>query len=103
MPEIQTTAASAQTTQPNRRQFMKSSAAAVAGAALISPALSSALYAKGSETLKVGLVGCGGRGGGAAIQALHADEGTELSGVCDLFKDQAEAKLEELKASDVAN
>jgi myo-inositol 2-dehydrogenase / D-chiro-inositol 1-dehydrogenase len=53
----------------------------------------------------VGLVGCGGRGCGAATQALHADEGAVLTGVCDLFKDQAEKGLAVIKenATDVAS
>ena len=103
MPETQFT--ESQSPQSTRRQFIKTSAAAVAGAALISPALSSAVYAQGKDTLKVGLVGCGGRGSGAASQALHADAGTELYAVCDLFKDQAELGLSEIKgnAPDIAD
>ena len=89
MPETQETKVTTPP-PPTRRQFMTKSAAAVAGAAFISPALANAVYAAGSDKLKVGLVGCGGRGCGAASQAIHADEGAVLTGVCDLFKDQAE-------------
>src|SRR5947209_11238499 len=66
------------TTQTSRRDFMKTSTAAVAGAALVSQALSTAVYGQGSDTIKVGLVGCGGRGSGAAVNALHADPGAKL-------------------------
>ena len=96
MPETQETPVKSQAVQPSRRQFITKSAAAVAGAAFISPALSSAVYAAGNDKLKVGLVGCGGRGCGAASQAIHADEGTVLTAVCDLFKDQAEKGLGEI-------
>lgn len=41
-----------------------------------------------SNTLKVGLIGCGGRGSGAAEQALNADENVVLSAMADAFKDQ---------------
>jgi predicted dehydrogenase len=104
MPETHETKVTSQPAQTTRRQFITKSAAAVAGAAFISPALSSAVYAAGSDKLKVGLVGCGGRGCGAASQAVHADEGAVLTGVCDLFKDQAEKGLGDIKAntSDIA-
>ena len=78
------------TTQPTRREFVKTSTAAVAGAALVSQALSTAVYAQGSDTIKVGLVGCGGRGSGAAVNALHADPGAKLVAMGDLFADVLE-------------
>ena len=102
MSEMETTPASeTPAAAPSRRQFMKSSTAAIT-AGVIGTQLASAVYAQGSPKLKVGLVGCGGRGGGAAQQALHADDGAELTGLCDLFPDAAEKKLGELKQSDVA-
>src|SRR5438552_11041939 len=53
-----------------RREFLRTSA--LVGSALVAPAiLSGKLYAKeNSETLRIGLIGCGGRGSGAANQAL---------------------------------
>lgn len=50
-------------------------------------ALHAGLHAGGSDLLKVGLIGCGGRGTGAAAQALTADEGTELVAMADAFSD----------------
>ena len=73
--------------QPTRRQFIQSSTA-VAGGLVISQALSSAVYAAGSDVIKVGLVGCGGRGTGAALNALRADPGNKLVAMGDLFEDQ---------------
>ena len=90
-------------TEPTRRQFMQKSTAAVAGAALVSQAMSTAVYAAGSDVIKVGLVGCGGRGGGAVVQALNADKGARLVALGDLFQDKVETKLnKELKLSEAA-
>ncbi|TDB62388.1 Gfo/Idh/MocA family oxidoreductase [Arundinibacter roseus] len=49
-----------------------------------------------SETLKVGLVGCGGRGSGAAKQALSADPNVVLHAVGDIFRDKLDLSLEGL-------
>ncbi|PYJ07057.1 MAG: oxidoreductase, partial [Verrucomicrobia bacterium] len=62
-----------------RREFIKTSAAI--GGALAAPAiLPGKLFAKGnSDTLRVGLIGCGGRGSQAANQALRADKNVVLT------------------------
>lgn len=79
---------------------MKSGSAALAGGVAASnlAGLTPSVYAAGSDVLKVGLVGAGGRGTGAASQALHADEKTELVAVADAFSERAEASLGRLKA-----
>src|SRR3954466_13780091 len=88
---------------PSRRDFMKTGTAAAVGAALAGyAAFPSGVYAQGSATLKVGLVGCGGRGSGAAAQALTADEGAELVAMGDMFADKLEASHHNLLATDVA-
>ncbi|MBI5774690.1 MAG: Gfo/Idh/MocA family oxidoreductase [Verrucomicrobia bacterium] len=55
-------------------------------------------HAAGSDELKLALVGCGGRGAGAANQALNADSNTRLVAVADLFRDKLEVGLKSLKA-----
>ncbi|RYG40564.1 MAG: gfo/Idh/MocA family oxidoreductase, partial [Chitinophagaceae bacterium] len=50
-----------------------------------------------SDTLKVGLVGCGGRGSGAAAQALKADPNVVLHAVGDIFKDKLDDSLNNLR------
>src|SRR5678816_15950 len=72
----------------SRRDFLKSSA--LVGGALAAPAiLSPNLFAgTNSDTLKVGLVGCGGRGSGAADQALTADKNVVLTAMGDAFESQ---------------
>ena len=82
---------------------MKGSTAAVMGAATataVSTGLTVPLvHAAGSSTIKVGLVGCGGRGTGAAGQALTADSGVTLVAMADAFADRLEESLSELKGS----
>ena len=82
--------------ETNRRQFMKQGAAVAAAAPLSASARQEA--AGGGETLKVGLVGCGGRGSGAAAQALKADEKVKLYAVADVFGDKIESSLKNLSA-----
>ena len=75
----------------NRRLFLKSTGAAVLGSALpLTTAFGSTSGAMRSNTLKVGLIGCGGRGTGAAVQALSADPDVVLTAMGDVFVDQLE-------------
>src|SRR5258708_975194 len=80
----------------SRRTFLKSSAGVLAGtvaAPLIAPAF---VHAAGSDLLRVGLVGCGGRGTGAASPALRADPHVQLTAMADAFPDHLERSLREL-------
>ncbi len=89
----------AQTTgSSTRRQFIKTTGAAMA---VLSAAGPSAHAAPNSETLKVGLIGSGGRGTGAARQALLADPNTQLVAACDAFGDILDASLKRMKESEV--
>ena len=82
----------------SRRSFLKRSTAAVAGATLAT-AIGKTARARPapSDTLRVGLVGCGNRGGGAILDALWADKNAVLVAVGDAFADQAERLLKKLK------
>jgi predicted dehydrogenase len=77
----------------NRRTFLASTAAAAVAGSLLRPA---AVHAAGSETLKVGLIGCGGRGTGAARQALSADKNVKLTAMGDAFDDRLQLSLKGL-------
>jgi predicted dehydrogenase len=79
----------------SRREFLKSSTAA----AFAAPIVAGNAFAQVSpgETLRVGLVGCGGRGTGAAAQALAADSNVKLVAMGDAFKERLELSLETLK------
>ena len=74
-----------------RRAFIQTSAAAAATHSLVPGA-----FAASDSTLRVGLVGCGGRGTGAAKQALRADPNVKLVAMCDAFMDRLDASLTEL-------
>jgi predicted dehydrogenase len=82
----------------SRRDFLKTSSAAVASAtALASLSITRSAHAAGGDTLKVGLVGCGGRGTGAAAQAMQADSNVKLTAMGDAFADRLESSLANLK------
>ena len=84
----------------SRRDFLKTSAVVGAGAALVVPAgFSSSLYASGDDTIKVGLIGCGGRGTGAAGQALMTNGNIKLTAVGDAFAENASKVAEKVKSS----
>ncbi|MCA1685351.1 MAG: Gfo/Idh/MocA family oxidoreductase [Planctomycetia bacterium] len=74
-----------------RRELIKT--AAVAGALAALPEV----HAAGDGVIKVGLVGCGGRGTGAASQALAADPDVRLVAMADAFEDRLEECLSLLK------
>ena len=80
-----------------RRQFLKTSTVAASATALGALEISRTAHAAGSDTLKVGMIGCGGRNSGAAAQALTADPGARLVAMCDIFRDRVEGKREEIK------
>src|SRR5262245_57407663 len=77
---------------PSRRAFLRTSAA-VAGTLAAAPLV----HAGGDDLLKVGLIGCGGRGPGAAAQALHADSNVKLTAIADAFEDRLLGSLDTLK------
>jgi predicted dehydrogenase len=76
---------------PTRREFLQRSAVLAAAAA---PALSVArsAHAAGSDVIRVGMIGCGGRCSGAAMEAMQADPGVQLVAMCDLFADRVQSK-----------
>jgi myo-inositol 2-dehydrogenase / D-chiro-inositol 1-dehydrogenase len=81
----------------SRREFLRTSAAAVSATALGALDLSRSAYAAGNDTLRVGMIGCGGRNTGAAAQAMTADSGARLVAMCDILMDRVHGKRAELK------
>jgi predicted dehydrogenase len=71
-------------------------AAVAGGAAAGALSIAHSAHAAGSDVLKVGLVGCGGRGTGAAAQALNADANVKLTAMADAFEDRLEESLSHL-------
>ncbi|HEY2838856.1 MAG TPA: Gfo/Idh/MocA family oxidoreductase [Pirellulales bacterium] len=82
----------------SRRAFLKTSTGvAVAGAIASNLTIARSAYAAGSDVLKVGLIGCGGRGTGAAAQALQADPNVKLTAMGDAFSDRLQTSLDNLR------
>jgi myo-inositol 2-dehydrogenase / D-chiro-inositol 1-dehydrogenase len=89
----------------SRREFLKSSTVLASAAVSGALSLQSRIYAAGSDTIRVGMIGCGGRNSGAAAQALTADPGNRLVAMCDIFMDRVKGKrdvLREMKKEQVA-
>ncbi|MEX0937027.1 MAG: Gfo/Idh/MocA family oxidoreductase [Pirellulales bacterium] len=85
---------------PSRREFLKRSNAAVVGGSLATLAISRSAHAAGSDIVRLGLVGCGGRGRGAAVQALRAEQNARLVAVADAFEDQLDSALQAIGRND---
>ncbi len=85
-------------TQLNRRSFLHTASTAAASGALLSTLpIERFAHAAGSDTIKLALVGCGGRGTGAANQNLNVSPGTKLVAMADVAKDRLEKSLNILK------
>ena len=82
----------------SRRNFIKKSSLMVAGGAVAGQlAMSRSAHAFGSDEIKIGLIGCGGRGTGAAAQAMNTEGATKLVAMADAFPDKVTAALRGLK------
>ena len=81
----------------SRRDFLKTSSAVVGGTLLGGLAVERGAHAAGSDELKIALIGCGGRGSGAADQALSTTGGTRLVAMADAFPDRLQDSLNNLK------
>ena len=82
----------------SRRDFLQTSTtAALSAAAVAQLSLTSGVYAAGDDVIKVGLVGCGGRGTGAAGQALSTEGNVKLVAMGDAFADSLNGSLNNLQ------
>ncbi len=76
-------------------------AAGVAAATGLPTLANAARPPKRDEVLRVGLVGCGGRGNGAAVQALTADANTEIVAMGDAFEDRIDRAIAGMEETEV--
>jgi predicted dehydrogenase len=84
----------------SRRDFLQHSGLALGAAAAVAGlSLPRSVHAAGSDVLRVGLIGCGGRGAGAAVNALNADPQTRLVALADAFPDMLQATRRSLQAA----
>ena len=79
----------------SRREFLKQTSGALAGAALAG-AIGARAYAAEQNMIKVALVGCGGRGTGAAVEALSTKGPTRLVAMADVFASRLQTSLKSL-------
>lgn len=79
-----------------RRDFLKASAA-IAGTAALGSMPISDVFAAGSDIIKVALIGCGGRGTGAAFDAFASGQNIKLVAMADAFKDNLDSTYNTLK------
>ncbi|OHB62404.1 MAG: hypothetical protein A2168_03365 [Planctomycetes bacterium RBG_13_50_24] len=70
-----------------RRELLKSSALA-AGTLALTGSVVPLAEAKGSDTIRVGVIGCGGRGSGAAHDCMNSSKGVEIVALADAFEDR---------------
>ncbi len=89
---------SARVSGVSRRRFLKNSAGMLAAGSLAGwPSISRSAHAAGSETIRIGFVGCGNRGTGACKEALSVKAPVKLVAVGDLFPKRIEFSLKNLR------
>lgn len=81
----------------NRRSFVKSSAMLAGGVLLSQLPVESSAHVAGDELLKVAVIGCGGRGTGAADQALSTKGKVKIVAMADAFRDRLDSSYNNLK------
>jgi predicted dehydrogenase len=80
----------------SRRDFLKTSTFAGVGLATHIGAGRASAYVTGSDTIRVGVIGCGGRGTGAARDAAQADPAVRVVALGDLFPDRLASSRQQL-------
>lgn len=92
-----------ETSKSSRRDFVKQTSLA-AGSMLAAPLFSRANYFSGSDdAIKVALIGCGGRGTGAAMQALLTKQNVKLVAMADAFRDRLDECYKTLNSDDLSD
>jgi predicted dehydrogenase len=88
----------------NRREFVKNTSLLTAGGLLVSPFFSEASKVNSSveDTIKIALIGCGGRGTGAIVQALSTKQNVKLVAMADAFKDRLDSCYENITSDEQA-
>ena len=82
----------------NRREFVKTAGAAAGGLILAPSMLAARAHIQGDDAIRIGLVGCGGRGTGAAVQALLSGQNVRIVAMADAFRDQLDDSYQKIMA-----
>ncbi len=80
-----------------RREFIRTSAVLAGTAALGQLALERSVHAAGNDIIRIGLIGCGGRGTEAAVNAMNAGKDIRLVALADIFDERLKASRDQLK------
>ena len=80
-----------------RRDFLRTSAALAGTVALGQLAMERSAHAAGSDVIRIGLIGCGGRGTEAAANAMNAGQDIRLVALADIFDERLQACRDQLK------
>jgi predicted dehydrogenase len=90
--------------KPTRRDFIKQTTLA-AGSLMAMPIVSKAEFFNSSvdDSIKIALIGCGGRGTGAALQALLTKQNVKLVAMADAFRDRLDDCYNNLIADDLTD
>jgi predicted dehydrogenase len=82
----------------SRREFLKTAAQAASAISALAGVALPAVHAQGSDQIKIALIGCGGRGGGAAKNALSVQKGgAKLVAMADVFENKLNTAFASLK------
>ena len=79
--------------EKSRRSFIKKTSTIASGLLAVPLSIEGVANIYGNKKLKLSLIGCGGRGSGATVQALTADENVELVAMADAFRDRIDMSL----------
>ena len=89
-----------ETTSPalntSRREFLKTTTKATVGLSTLSGVTLPHVFAAEDNTVRIALVGCGGRGTGAASNSLSVKQPTKLVAMADVFENRLEGSFQEL-------
>ncbi len=88
--------------EQNRREFLKASGL-VAGGVILNPFTGYGFNSAVGDTIRVALIGCGGRGTGAAAQALSTKQNVQIVAMADAFKDRLDESYRNLTAKKYKN
>src|SRR3954469_22516019 len=82
----------------SRREFLKTTGKAAAAVSALAGVSLPHVHAQGSDQIRIALVGCGGRGSGAAVDAITAKKGSvKIAAMADVFQDRMDTSFNSLK------
>ena len=87
----------------DRRTFMKTSTLAMGGVMLAPSMVAAKAHIAGDDVIKIGLIGCGGRGKGAAVQALSSGQNVKLVAMADAFRDRLDQAYDQITDPEFKN